>query len=300
MKKILVMLILTLGAVSLVVAQPGGGRGGNPLGGGGNPPTGGERPNPPALGGGDGTMPQIGEGNFTIPENLPTSPEELQAMLESGDLPISLDDLPIPESSAEAYAAIVGFASTYLGTSLDPLYTGEVGAAQASVAANAPSTVDTSEVQALIQAEIMGMIPEEVQLVLATASSDGLSYYGIMQNGLAAVYTADSCTGANCSVSMEQLQLTITSSSLGAYVLLSDSAVSNSNDAYTLIINSFPLLAYENLEPVESDTGYMFSATNYSDSEISALLAGVISTGEQTIVYVALGVGETYAEIVRN
>ncbi|MDQ7027997.1 MAG: hypothetical protein Q9P44_20845 [Anaerolineae bacterium] len=299
---VLILFFTLLMSVTLVAAQGRGGRGGN----------GTDRPTRTAddrsgqaqpvgtpsgsFGGTMGDMPfefELPEDwqNITIPDNLPTSPDDIEAMLADMALPVDLDleSLALGGSSDTAYAGIVGFAQLYLGRSVEPLYADEI-------------TTTGSDDLAAALTQVLADLPAELQQIVTSA--DGIVYWAVLSNGAASVYTGDDCSEPTCTVSIDNLQVNITSASMGVYLLYVDGSVGNSSAAYNLIVQTYPALATYGLTPAESDSGFMFTAYDYalSGSDVSATgaMAGVLPMENgKSLVYALVGVGEGYVALMR-
>jgi hypothetical protein len=230
--------------------------------------------------------------SIALPTGLP-SREELEAMIELLDLPFDLASLDLPDSSPEAYSALVAFGQTYLGLSIEPLYAGTLDTSTIGSRRGA----QTREIPAEISS-ISTELPAEIQAILANAS--GVAYYGIFETGVAIVYTASECTQANCSVTMETLQVTLTSGSIGFYSLYSPTVVNDATTAQSLILLYFPALNAYGLSPAEASTGYAFTGTGFAEGQVTAFVAGVLpSENGQSLVYVSYGVGDAYVSLLR-
>ncbi|MDQ7036609.1 MAG: hypothetical protein Q9P01_17790 [Anaerolineae bacterium] len=175
---VLILFFTLLMSVTLVAAQGRGGRGGN----------GTDRPTRTAddrsgqaqpvgtpsgsFGGTMGDMPfefELPEDwqNITIPDNLPTSPDDIEAMLADMALPVDLDleSLALGGSSDTAYAGIVGFAQLYLGRSVEPLYADEI-------------TTTGSDDLAAALTQVLADLPAELQQIVTSA--DGIVYWAVL------------------------------------------------------------------------------------------------------------------------
>lgn len=228
--------------------------------------------------------------DFTLPTELP-SQEDIQAMIENLDLPYTIDDLNLPESSVESYAAIVGFGQTYLGVTVSPLYAG-------MLTGDLPATDIELDIPAEIQA-ISSELPAEITSIVNAMS--GVAYWGIYETGAAAVYTASDCA-VNCSVTMDNLQLTLTTGSLGLYSVYSDAPVTDALSAQNLVMATYPALNGYAITPYDAEVGYAFTGMNTtmgSDFSGQGFVAGVTTaeTG-QSIVYVIFAVGDGYVSLL--
>lgn len=285
------VMLLFLSVPLLVQAQPGRGNGGidrTPIAPRGE----GQAPDiaitPPAINP-EFALPDEWS-SVTLPEGLP-SQTEIQAMIESFELPFSVDDLNLPASSAEAYTAIVGFGQTYLGMTVNPLYAG-------TLTGDIPET----DVELSIPLEVQTVsaeLPAEITSILSSTS--GTSFWGIYENGAAAIYTASDCT-ANCSVTMDNLQVTLTNGSLGLYSVYRDAQIMDATTAQNLILNTYPALSTYTMTPYDVEIGYAFTgmtSTVGADFSARGFLVGVTSaeTG-QSIVYVIYGIGDGYVSLL--
>lgn len=237
----------------------------------------------------DFTMPEDWS-DFQLPQDIPTS-EDLQAMWDSLPYDFDFEDIDFSmESSETASAAIVGFASTYLGAGVSPLYAGVVDSSQ---------SVENPEVQQTMNT-IISQFPSDIQAMLASAENlSGISYWAVLSDGVGVVYTGD-CNSANCSSSMDSVQLQVTSGSLGAYALYRSTNATTQQDALNLLYASYPHLAQMTLEATSSDYGFAFIGTevNMSAGQLTVYYAGVMPTGDQSIVYAAAGIGDVYVQLM--
>ena len=286
----MILLMLLIGNIAPISAQPGG-RGGAGDGPGNRdetPPIQNNTENRPAIGGNTADIEIPTDfSDIQMPDTMPAT-DELTTMMEEMELPISLDDLELPGSSAEAYTGLVGFGQTYLGTTIDPLYASSLNTAGMDMEFPAELTSITSE------------LPVEVVAILTTA--EGLVYWGVYQPGAAAVYILLNCND-NCTVTMENIQATLTDGSLGVYSVYTETAVNNDADAQNLILNTYPLLGNYTFEPYAIEVGYAFTSSAVSQGsnlQATGFIAGVVDTDNgQSLVYVVYGVGEGYADLVR-
>lgn len=290
---ILFLLIILATSVSTSFAQGrGGGRGGN-----GTPP-------PPPSNLADRAAQAIGQlpnteniaeslqipedwSNFTIPEDLPATLDDIVAELETLELPDEfdiaalLDGLDLSQfNSQAAIASIIGFAETHLGTTVSPIIAG-----------------DTQQLEATeLYQQVITQLPVDAQQILMNAS--GIGYYAILEDGVGVVYTVESCNSPNCAVDLGQLQFNITTASLGTYARYRTATVPDANAAYSLLISTYPQLAYYTLTPIQAEAGFAFSAVDYGQSNAIAYFAGVIEEGGNAVVYVVAGIGDGYINLI--
>ncbi len=291
LKYALPIMLLLMSVPALVQAQPGRGNGGTdrtPVA----PRSTIQAPDiaipPPAINS-EFTLPEDWSG-LTLPSDLP-SQADIQAMIASFELPFSLDDLNLPEPSAEAYTAIVGFGQTYLGVHVNPLYAG-------ALTGDLPTTDVEVDIPTEIQT-ISAEMPAEISSLLSAMS--GVAYWGIYDSSAAAVFTANDCT-MNCSVTMDNLQVTLTNGSLGLYSVYRDTQVMDAISAQNLVVNTYPALSAYAMTPYDVEVGYAFTGMNSRmGTEFSAqgFVAGVAfaETG-QSIVYVIFAVGDGYVSLL--
>ncbi len=228
---------------------------------------------------------------ITLPDDLP-SQADIQALLDDFDLPFSLEDLDLPGSSPEAYTALVGFGQSYLGITIDPFYAGVISG----------EAVDDTELPEELPVELETVtveVPAEVQSLLENVT--GIGYWGIYQNGAAGLYTASNCT-ADCSLTVDNLQLTLSNGSIGLYTVYQQSSITDDISAQNLILSTFPALARYELTSYAIEAGYTFTGYDTSvgtDFSGTGFLAGVTpSQNGQSLVYVIFGVGEGYIELM--
>lgn len=193
----------------------------------------------------------------------------------------------LPVISANAAAAVTNFAVAHLGITLDILYAGDFSGATGT-------TNDTISV-------VIAQLPAELQVfVESTSNFSGAAYWGAWQTGAGVVALGD-CTGnPNCTVSMDNLDLSITTSSGGVYGVYTAGAPTSSSDALRWITTTFPALAGLPFAAVEAEQGYAFQALTYTlgqTSTVKAVYAGTISAAGQTLVYALVAVGDGYVQL---
>lgn len=224
---------------------------------------------------------------LTIPSDLPTS-DDLQAMWDDLPYDFEFDALDFNfASSAEASTAIVGFAATYLGANVSPLYASVVDGSQSTTS---QASIDT----------IMRQFPAELQAMLASVDDlSGVTYWGLLPDGVASVYTGE-CNAEQCDISQDNIQLQVTSGSVGAYAVYRDGNPPTVEDITYLLYATYPALYGVGLSPVESDTGTAFVsvAMNPDTAKLSVYYAGVIPAGDQAIVYAVVGVGDVFVQLM--
>lgn len=236
--------------------------------------------------------------NFEVPDNwseieltdeMP-SVEDIEAMAD--ELPVDIDSLDIGlESSAEATSAIIGYASSMLSLTVTPLYAGEYG----------DSDIDSSEVAQETINQVYDQLDADMQSLLSQADSlSGVTYWALLEDGLALVYTGD-CDFDQCSISQDMVQVEVTNGSAGAYAIYSDTVPSSTDEAKALVQSTYPYLATIELSETESSYGTAFFAfdINMDSQQVTAYYAGVYGadTG-QSIVYVVSGIGDAYINIL--
>lgn len=233
--------------------------------------------------------------SISVPDDMPDSAADVQAALQNANVPYDVTLENVPPSSETAYAAIVGFAEIYLGITPAPLYAAEFNTANAGTRPRRGSSTEMSaELESIVE-----QFPEELQTMLANAS--GIAYAGLMSNGLAVVYTGE-CTAAQCSISMDNLQFQITQESLGAYAVYISGTVTDANSAMAMVKAAYPALNSIPLAPTDVETGYAFTAVSgdMESASVIAYYAGTVAVGQYALVYAAVGVGQGYAEVVRD
>ncbi len=212
-------------------------------------------------------------------------------------LPLNLTQTPrgtfaVPGSSEEAATVVNSFASTYLSISYDFLYAGSLDGESDS------AQWDT----------FVAQLPESVQSYIGVFSNAaGTSYWGVFKNGLGMTAIGDCTNNPNCMISMDSLNLYLTSASSGVYALYTDGAAANASDALNLIRSVYPGLNAVALEAVSAQQGYAFeavtSASGVNNKQVTAstriYLAGVVKAGTQSLVYAVVGVGDGYVGMIQ-
>lgn len=267
-------------SLSIVAQAQRGGRGGN----------GGDGDNTPIAPRGtvaaEFTFPFSGTP-ISLPDEFP-SRDEIQELLSDYDLPFSLEDLDLPASSPEAYAAIVTFGQNYLGIRVDPFYAGSI-----------PDTGTTSTIPAEVEA-MSAELPSDLQAILDQLS--GTPYWSIYENGAAIIYLDADCND-DCSLDMDSLQLTLENGSFGLYTTYEQVAVTSEIAAQNLVLSIYPALSNYTLTPYSVSTGYAFIGTNITtsaDFSATGFIAGVTSSENgKALTYVIFGVGEGYVSLIR-
>jgi hypothetical protein len=239
-------------------------------------------------------MPTFAWTEITPPPAMPRNMNELQARLATMDLIYPLPvDVPLPPSSDVAYAAVTGFAAQYLGTNFTPMYAAEF---DTTTAGNRPIL---QQAQANPELEAYAaQFPPEVQAMLANAS--GVAYVGLNTVGMGIVYAGD-CTGAQCNITLDSLQLTITEGSMGVYGIYHTGSVSSETDARNLLAVTYPGLPLNSMTATTVEQGYAFTGGTGDMQNVSviAYYAGVVPVDKYLLVYSATGIGQGYAEWVR-
>ena len=137
---------------------------------------------------GEWTIPEAW-ADITLPESLPATVEELEAWLAQYDVLLELDlDNFKPTSNPDAAAVVSGFASTYMGASLAPIYAGTINA-------DSSSTADFRQIVAAIPAEIQNMMT-----IVAMMQLNG--FWGIFNDGFGIVSSDIPCDSDACSIDL--------------------------------------------------------------------------------------------------
>lgn len=239
--------------------------------------------------------------NFVVPDDwsqidltgeMPSF-DEILSMRDELPEDIDIDSLDIlPESSATATNAIVGYASSMLGLTVTPLYAGEYysGDVDANEAAQTTISVIYDELDADMQA-----------LMQQADELSGITYWALLEDGLALLYTGD-CDLDQCTIQQDRVQVEITSGSAGAYTLYNDSIPASSDESKVLIQSTYPYLATIDLAETESSAGgYAFFAfdIDVESGAVTAYYAGVYpSDAGKSIVYVVSGIGDAYINML--
>ncbi|GEM_PF-2078078 len=220
--------------------------------------------------------------------------EDILAMRDNNEIPddIDIDALDIQaESDPEATSAIFGYASSMLGRNVTILYAGEYGDSE---------VLDNPAAQETIN-QIYGELDADMQSLLLEADSlSGVTYWALLEYGLALLYTGD-CDVPNCTFSQEMVQVEVTSGSMGAYGIYSESVPTSTDQAKALIESIYPNLRNVALEPTESDYGMAFFAfdIDMNNGDVTAYYAGVYPTDSgQSLVYALSGVGDAYINVL--
>ena len=215
-------------------------------------------------------------GTFTVPINLTLTPRGTPQ---------------IPASSDEAKTVINTFASTYLGTSYDFLYAGSL---DGSTSAKWDAFV--------------AKLPANVQsYITAFSSAAGGSYWGLFKTGMGMTAIGDCTDNPNCTISMDSLNVYLTTASSGIYSVYTAGTAASASDALNLIHSVYPALSSVALEAVSSNQGYVFQAVTYStgtnNKQVTAstriYVAGVVKSGTQSLVYAVIGVGDGYVGMIQ-
>lgn len=201
-----------------------------------------------------------------------------------------------PASSAEAEAALSGFAGTYLGAGYTWLYAGDLDSSSASPEAIAAWNTAVAQ------------LPAEVQAYIAAFSNAATgSYWGVFQAGSGMVAVGDCTNNPNCVVTVDNLNVYLTSASGGVYAVYMAGAATSDTDALNLIHTAYPALSGVALEAVSAEQGYAFEAVTYGTStsgqQVQAAtrlyVSGTIIVGNQSLVYAVVGVGDGYVNLMR-
>lgn len=194
------------------------------------------------------------------------------------------DTLDAPASSAEAYEALVVFASSQLGLVVQPLYAGAL----------------TEDIVLLIQQ----VLPDELQAYAALLAS-AQAYWGIVTGGVGAVAVGDCSAETPCAPG--DIPAALSDAAAGVYALrVAQTMPADAAGALDLITTVFPALnglAFAQVADVE--TGLAFMATAYGvgvdadDHPVTVaklIYAGVTPVEGQTVVYAMVAVGEAEIE----
>jgi hypothetical protein len=192
-----------------------------------------------------------------------------------------------PAPSQEAYQAIVIFANDQLGTAVTPVYAG--GATQEAI-------------------DLMTtLLPSQLQNQLYAAQNMAVSgYYGLLKGGVAALALGDCSEGASCQLSGD-IPVDLSQATLGAYALQTPEAMpATPGEALQLMTLVYPKLAGLEFTQVADIPGYAFSTTTTSVAVVDGqptfvskvVLAGVMEAQGRTVVYAAVGLGETYSSLL--
>ncbi len=213
---------------------------------------------------------------FSVPLNLTLTPR---------------GTLSVPASSDEAKTVINSFSSIYLGMAYDFLYAGSL---EGSSSANWDAFV--------------AKLPANVQSYIATFSSAaGGAYWGLFKNGMGMTAIGDCTSNPNCTISMDSLNVYLTSASSGVYSVYTAGTANNANDALNVIHNTYPGLNAVALQAVTTTQVYLFQAVDYgtgvSNKQVTAstriYVAGVVKAGTQSLVYAVVGVGDGYVGMIQ-
>lgn len=189
--------------------------------------------------------------------------------------------------SDEAEQVINSFAASHLGTAYDFLYAGAI----------------TGEATLEQWDAYVAQLPAEVQGYISTfASAAGGSYWGVFTSGMAMAAIGDCTNNPNCTISMDNLNLYLTSASAGIYAVYLPSVAANSSDALNLIYTAYPALVGVPLEAVTTEVGYVFQSVGYdtgvNGQQVTAstrvYAVGVVSSATGSLVYASVGVGDGY------
>jgi hypothetical protein len=174
-----------------------------------------------------------------------------------------------------------------LGAVVGPVYAGEV----------TQETIDLLAATAL---------PEVQNSLYAAQNMGTANYYALLNGGVAALVLGDCSQEANCQLSGD-VPADLSKVSLGVYALqTAETMPGNANEALQLVTLVYPKLAGLQYTQVADVPGYAFSATTTSvalDAEqptfvTKVVFAGVTEVNGQTAVYAAVGLGESYANLL--
>lgn len=233
---------------------------------------------------GEWTIPEAW-ADIALPESLPATVAELEAWLAQYDVLLELDlETFKPASNPDAAAVVSGFASTYMGASVAPIYAGTINA-------NTSSTADFQQVVATMPAEIQNMMT-----IVAMMQLNG--FWGIFNDGFGIISSDIPCDSDACSIDLGRAQLTIEEASVGLLVLYRPIVVTDAPTAQSLLISAYPALASYEMTAIESETGFVFSAVDLNPETPVGYIAGVLTEGDQSLVFATAIVGEGMMEMV--
>ncbi|MCB9458331.1 MAG: hypothetical protein H6670_01690 [Anaerolineaceae bacterium] len=225
---------------------------------------------------------------IALPESLPTTVAELEAWLMAYDIPLELDlEAMKPASNPDAAAVVSGFASTYLGASVAPIYAGVIYTGQ---------EVMTGDFQ-----QIMAAMPSEIQnMMFAIAMMKLNAFWAVFNDGFGIVSSDIPCDNDMCSIDLGRAQLTIEEASVGIYALYRPIVVSDAATAQSLVISTYPALASYPLTGLESEQGFVFTATDLNPDAPVGYIVGVLTEGNQSLVFATALVGEGMMEMAAS
>ncbi len=219
--------------------------------------------------------------NIEYVSDQPTATVTLEEFL------VNWSSIPVePNSSAEAYSALVVFANDQLGITVQPLYAGNA----------------TTQIQSSLQ-----YLPPEAEAYAALLSSMDGAYWGIFNGGVGVVGSFDCATG--CSV--ETIPAEFSDASGGVYMLnVSAPMVENDAAALDLITSVYPKfngLEFATIADVESGYAYMATAfgvgvdaNGQSVTVPKLIVSGVTQVEGVTVVYSMVAVGQMHIDAYYN
>lgn len=235
---------------------------------------------------GEWTIPEAW-ADITLPESLPTTVDELEAWLAQYESLLELELANFkPVSNPDAAAVVSGFASTYMAASVAPIYAG-------TISANSSSTADIQQVVAAMPSEIQNMMT-----IVAMMQLNG--FWGIFNDGFGVISSDIPCDSDACSIDLGRAQLTIEEASVGLLVLYRPIVVSDAPTAQSLLISAYPALASYEMTAIESEAGFIFSAVDLNPETPVGYIAGVITEGDQSLVFATAIVGEGMVSMVNG
>jgi hypothetical protein len=237
--------------------------------------------------------------SITVPDDLPTlnELEDYLLALEStiGEVAFdlsALDDLAL-ETSPEAYAAIVAFASQHLGTLVSPLYAGVLSSEEVVV----PESYND------LVAMVLTQFPEDMQAVIDQAATiSGAGYWAIFPEGAATLYTGDCADNPACTVAVDGLEFQLNNSAVGLYGLYGNfGTVLNADDALRAIQAAFPRLTGYPFTPIPVESGYAFAAViadlERETANITLVYAGAVGYGDTSLAWALVALGDGYVQL---
>ena len=198
--------------------------------------------------------------------------------------------LAAPGSSEEATSTINSFSSTYLGITNDYLNAGTF---------DAGNTFDNWDA-------LVAKLPDDVQWYIGAFSyMAGVSYWGLFKSGMGMTTVGDCTDNSACIISMDNLNVYLTTASAGVYSVYTSEAAADATDALNMIHAAYPNLKDVALEPLVSDQGYEFQTVIYgtdaSNQQVAVssrlYVAGVIKIGTESLVYAVVAIGDNYVAL---
>lgn len=219
--------------------------------------------------------------NIEYVSDQPTATVTLEEFL------VNWSAIPVePNSSAEAYSALVVFANDQLGITVQPLYAGDA----------------TPQIQSSLQ-----YLPPEAEAYAALLSSMDGAYWGIFNGGVGVVGSFD----CNAGCSLETIPAEFSDASSGVYMLnISAPMVNDDASALDLITTVYPKfngLEFATIAEIESGYAYMATAfgvgiddTGQSVTVPKLIVTGVTQVEGTTVVYSMVAVGQMHIDAYYN